>query len=196
MTARPPPGLRVLLLEDDPRDAELVEHALLRADPACTVLRVESEATFARALEGFAPDVVLSDHAVAQFDALAALRMVRARRAEIPLLVVAGTFERTASACLRAGAADFIGKSDLSQLGPAIATALELRAPLRSLSQRQRQVLQLLAAGSTTREIARRLRVSVKTVETHRVQVLRRLGTRSLADLVRYAVRVGLVPME
>jgi DNA-binding NarL/FixJ family response regulator len=54
-------------------------------------------------------------------------------------------------------------------------------------------VLQMLAIGCSTREIARRLRLSVKTVETHRAQVIHRTGIRDLAGLVRYAVRVGIV---
>jgi two-component system, NarL family, response regulator LiaR len=54
-------------------------------------------------------------------------------------------------------------------------------------------VLQLIAAGNSTREVARRLRLSVKTVETHRAQVMKRLDIHDLASLVRYAVRVGIV---
>jgi DNA-binding NarL/FixJ family response regulator len=53
-----------------------------------------------------------------------------------------------------------------------------------------------LAEGHATREIARRLKLSVKTVETHRAEVMKRLGIHDLARLVRYAVRVGLVSLE
>jgi DNA-binding NarL/FixJ family response regulator len=68
-----------------------------------------------------------------------------------------------------------------------------MRAPLRSLSRRQRQVLQLLATGCSTREIALGLHLSIKTVETHRAQLMSRLDIHDLAGLVRYAVRVGIV---
>ena len=91
------------------------------------------------------------------------------------------------------GMPGFIRKSDLNRLGPAIVTAVKLRESLRRLSRRQRQVLQMLAVGCSTREIARRLRLSVKTVETHRAQVMHRTGIHDLAGLVRYAVRVGIV---
>jgi DNA-binding NarL/FixJ family response regulator len=67
------------------------------------------------------------------------------------------------------------------------------RAGLRSLSNRQRQVLRLLVTGCSNREIAQRMSRSVKTVEAHRAQVMVRLGMRDLAGLVRYATRLGVV---
>lgn len=187
------PKPRILLLEDDPRDADLVTHALEQFEPRCTVLRVDSRQAFASALDTFVPDVVLSDHAIADFNALDALRLTQARLPEAPFLLVAGAFEQSTSECLRSGATDFVRKSDLSRLGSAIGTAVRLRESLRRLSKRQRQVLQMLALGGSTREIARRLRLSVKTVETHRAQVMRRTGIHDVAGLVRYAVRVGIV---
>lgn len=193
MPTLPSPGLRVLLLEDDPLDAELVTYAVQRVAPRCTVAWVDSRAAFMRALDEFTPDVILSDHAIADFNALDAFRVVQSRLPGSAFLLVSTTFEQTASDCLKAGAADFIRKLDLSRLGPAIEGAISLRIPLRKLSSRQRQVLQLLAAGLSTREIARRLRLSVKTVETHRAQVMHRTGIHDLAGLVRYAVRVGIV---
>src|SRR4051812_11845152 len=70
-----PRGLRVILLEGDAEDAELVIHALEAAEPGCTVLRVDSRSAFTRALETFGPDVILSDHGVAGFSALDAFRL-------------------------------------------------------------------------------------------------------------------------
>jgi DNA-binding NarL/FixJ family response regulator len=61
------------------------------------------------------------------------------------------------------------------------------------LSPRQRQVLQLIAEGRNTREIADQLHVSVKTVETHRAELMRRLDIHDVAGLTRYAIRAGLV---
>jgi DNA-binding NarL/FixJ family response regulator len=66
--------------------------------------------------------------------------------------------------------------------------------PLAMLTPRQRQILQFIAQGHATKEIAFRLGVSVKTVETHRAQLMDRLGIHDIAGLVRLAVRVGLVP--
>ena len=65
--------------------------------------------------------------------------------------------------------------------------------PLALLTARQREVLQLIAEGRTTKQIAGLLDVSVKTAETHRAQVMERLGIRDVPGLVRFAIRHGLV---
>ena len=187
------PSLKVLLLEDDPGDAELAAHAVRQVAPDSSVRLVDTRAEFVRALEEFVPDVILSDHAVADFNALDAFRLAQQRAPESAFILVAGVFEQRASECLQAGAAEFVHKADLSRLGPAIASAVSLRAPLRRLSPRQRQVFQLLAAGLSTRDIAQQLQVSIKTVETHRAQLMVRLGIHDVAGLVRYAVQVGIV---
>ena len=64
---------------------------------------------------------------------------------------------------------------------------------LEGLSPRQREVLQLIAEGHTTKQIAKKLGVGVKTVETHRPQLMRSLDIHDVAGLVRYAIRMGLV---
>ena len=64
------------------------------------------------------------------------------------------------------------------------------------LTARQREVLRLVAGGKSTKEIAFFLNLSVKTVETHRAQIMDRLGIRDVAGLVRYALRTGLVPPD
>ena len=107
--------------------------------------------------------------------------------------MVAAECDHAALESLKAGAADFVRKNDLERLGPAIQAALEARTPLRKLSNRQLEVLQMLSSGRSTKNIAERLNLSVKTVETHRAQVMKRLGIRELAGLVRYSIYVGLV---
>jgi DNA-binding NarL/FixJ family response regulator len=68
--------------------------------------------------------------------------------------------------------------------------------PLDALTPRQREILQLAAEGHSSKEIAQRLQLSYRTVETHRAQLMERLGVHDLAGLVRFAVRVGLVAPE
>ena len=68
--------------------------------------------------------------------------------------------------------------------------------PLDALTPRQREILQLVAEGHASKEIAQRLGLSYRTVETHRAQIMERLGVHDLAALVRFAVRVGLVTPE
>jgi DNA-binding NarL/FixJ family response regulator len=68
--------------------------------------------------------------------------------------------------------------------------------PLEALTPRQREILQLVAEGHTSKEIAERLQLSFKTVEAHRAQIMERLGLQDVTGLVRFAVRVGLVVPE
>lgn len=186
--------LRVLFLEDDPADAELVTASLVRSGLEIVAERVDSREAFTQALRDFAPDVVLSDHALAQFDARAALEVLQTVRPTTALIVVAGALdEQSAAAFVRAGAEDFVLKSNLTRLAPAIEAALSVRRRLEKLTPRQMEVLRLMAHGLTTPEIARQLSLSAKTIETHRGEIMKRVGIHDIVGLVRYAVRVGLV---
>ncbi len=74
--------------------------------------------------------------------------------------------------------------------------ALRSEKPVGALTARQREVLQLIAEGNTTKEIAAKLDLSIKTVETHRCQIMDRLNIRDIAGLVRYAIRAHIVQPE
>jgi DNA-binding NarL/FixJ family response regulator len=63
----------------------------------------------------------------------------------------------------------------------------------KQLTSRQREILQLIAEGNSTKEIANKLNVSIKTVETHRMQLMDRIGIHEVAGLVRYAIRMGII---
>ena len=119
---------------------------------------------------------------------------------------------------LREGAAGFLPKSAASiELEQAIQTVIRgevyisqetsrktlldfgkgtKRDLLATLSPRQREVLRLIAEGRTTKQIAQLLEISVKTVETHRAQLMERLDIHDVAGLVRYAIIVGLIQVE
>ncbi len=71
-----------------------------------------------------------------------------------------------------------------------------LRWTPRTLSPRQREILQLIAEGRSTKEIAAHLDLSIKTVETHRTELMERLGIHGVAGLVRYTIRTGIVRVE
>jgi DNA-binding NarL/FixJ family response regulator len=191
MNSRP---LRVLFLEDCPEDAALTTLELRRAGLQVVTERVASEDAFTRAVQEFVPDVILADQVLPQFTAVVALGMLRAMRSAAPVIVVAGALEAASVvAAFKAGAEDVMLKGDLSGLGAAVAAAVAVRQPLQGLSPRQREVLRLMADGRTTRAIGQELGISVKTVEAHRSELMRRLGIRHVAGLTRYAMRVGLV---
>src|SRR4051812_26890646 len=119
-------ALRILILEDVPMDAELVEYELGRASIPFLSRRVDSRDAFLRELESFRPDVILSDYTLPRFDGMTALSLARERVPSIPFLIVTGSVnEETAVGCMKAGATDYLLKSNLARIGPAIAAALE-----------------------------------------------------------------------
>lgn len=187
-------SLRVLMLDDNEADGQLIKHELSRAGLAPVTRCVGSESEFASALSEFSPDVVLSPDSPAQFDVYGALRLLRTLRPITPLIIVSASInsEKTV-ACVRAGVEDVVLKPHLSRLPDSISHAVSIRRPLQKLTPRQIEVLRLVAEGRRTRDIAGELKLSVKTVESHRGEVMKRLGIHDVVSLVRYASRVGLI---
>lgn len=184
-----------MLLEDNEADAALISHELQRAGMRILLARVDSAESFTAALKSFAPDVVLSDHSLAQFDSRAALEVLREVRPTVPFIIVSGALVGAqAGAAIRAGAEDLIAKSQMRGLEASITNAIAARRPLHALTERQIQVLKLVAEGHRTREVAKRLGLSIKTVESHRSEIMKRLRIHDVVSLVRYAIRVGLIP--
>ncbi len=119
-----PTSLRVLLLEDQPADAELLLHELRRADFDPLAERVETEEEYVARLDS-APDVILADYTLPQFNALDALHHLQERGLDIPFIVVTGAVsEEAAVECMKEGAADYLLKDRLSRLGQAVERAL------------------------------------------------------------------------
>jgi len=167
------------------------------------------------------PDIVLLDVSMAGLNGIgAAEQIVKAGiGTRVIILSMFGSEDYVLQA-LRAGASGYILKgastSELELairtvadgetfLGPSISSTvisgyLEMATRGQHSSEvltlRQREVLQLLAEGNSTKQIAYLLKVSVKTVETHRAMLMERLGIRDLPGLTRYAIRAGLVAAE
>jgi DNA-binding NarL/FixJ family response regulator len=189
--------LRVLHLEHSASDSELVRAELERGGLKVVLQRLETQDGLNAAVQTFAPDVILSDDAHDGFDARAALQHLRMNYPAAPLILVLDTIDdQVAVNSLREGAENIVLKRNLARLAEAIDTGLAVRRRLRKLTPRQMEVLRLVTAGHTTREIARRLKLSAKTVESHRGEVMKRLGMHEVVGLVRYAVRVGLVSSD
>lgn len=187
--------LRVLLLEDNEAEAALISHELQRAGVRILLARVDSAEAFTAALKSFAPDVVLSDHSLAQFDSRAALEVLRQVRPTAPFILITGSLVGAqAGAAIRAGAEDVILKTNLRGLEASISNALLVRRRLHALTDRQIQVLKMVAEGHRTRDVARQLGLSIKTIESHRSEIMKRLHIHDVVSLVRYSIRVGLIP--
>ena len=167
------------------------------------------------------PDVVLMDIGMADLNGLeATTRAVKAYPGVRVLILSMHTDKEYVLKALRAGAAGYLLKdADIAQLelavravaggetylSPSVSTHVIAdyvrrvgSAPCSpdELTPRQREILQLIAEGHSKQDIARKLNISLKTVETHRDQLKDRLGIYDIAGLVRYAVRSGIVSAD
>jgi DNA-binding NarL/FixJ family response regulator len=185
-------AVRVLYLDN--RD-EATEAPQLGADDL-KVLQEQAGCpdSFAAALLRTEPDVIV----VPANNETAALEYVRISQEICPaaplILVVDSMDQSGAVSALRAGAESLITRGNFDRLRDVIEKALEVRKPLTLLSRRQLEVLKLVASGNTTRVIADTLKLSVKTIESHRTALMKRLGVHDVTALVRFAVRVGFAP--
>jgi PAS domain S-box-containing protein len=119
------PPLRILYLEDDPRDADLVQEALEAEGIICQVTRVETQADFIASLEQGGFGVILADYALPSFDGLSALMIAQQRWPDLPFIFVSGTLgEEVAVESLKIGATDYVRKTLLSRIVPSVRRAL------------------------------------------------------------------------
>lgn len=211
-------NLRIILAEDH----ALVRagfRALLQSLEGIEVAAEAENGTEALELiERHIPDVVLMDIAMPGLNGLEATARATKSTPEVKVIILSmHANEEYVLQSLRAGARGYLlkdaGLSELQLaldsvasgqtfLSPAISkhvidayverTSNKLE-PFSILTSRQREILQLIAEGTTTKEIAQKLGVSVKTIETHRTQLMARLDIHDLAGLVRYAIRLGLI---
>jgi two-component system, cell cycle sensor histidine kinase and response regulator CckA len=136
-----PTPLRLLLAEDSEDDALLLVRRLRQADYDVTYERIDSAPALERALESNGWDIIISDYNMPSFTGLDALKIVRSRDADIPMIFVSGSIgEDVAVAAMRAGAQDYVMKGNLPRLAPAIAREL------REVRERKRLRAQFLQA--------------------------------------------------
>jgi DNA-binding NarL/FixJ family response regulator len=205
-----------VLVADDHQIVRQAVRKLLETERQVVVVGEAADGRQAVALSGeLAPDVVLMDVAMPGLNGIEATRQI-VRRSPTPRVVALSVHDdpRTVRACISAGATAFVPKTcGLEELTRAIQsagagkpyanaamTSAGAEPPAAAsaagvLSPRAREVLQLLAEGWATKEIAAELDVSVKTVETHRRQVAEKLGLNSVAELTKFAIREGLTTL-
>jgi DNA-binding NarL/FixJ family response regulator len=168
-----------------------------------------------------APNVILLDVSMAELGGLEALPRIVKDFPAVKVLILSGhANEEYVLRALRCGAAGYMLKEaaadelglairavaqDKTYLSPSVSrTVVEnylerstgKESPVEQLTARQRENLQLIAEGRSTKEIAGTLGISIKTAEAHRSQLMDRLGIHDIAGLVRYAIRTGLVSAE
>jgi signal transduction histidine kinase len=160
------PPIRLLVVEDSELDFDLLTATLARDGPPLRAERVEDAEGMRTALERGPVDAVLTDHNLPRFDSFAALKLAKAADPDLPVLVVSGEMsEDLAVAALHAGADDFILKSRLFRVGPALTRSLEAAAQRRA---GRAAAAALADSEARLRELARHLE-SAKEEERRRI---------------------------
>ena len=137
--------LRVLILEDNPTDVELILHTLRRAGYEPIAEQVELEQDYRDCLQR-APEIILADFSMPQFDALRALDILRECHLDIPFIIVSGTIgEERAVQVMQRGATDYIMKDRLGRLGQAVAQGIERKRNEAALRQSEVRFQELTA---------------------------------------------------
>ncbi len=211
--------LRILIVDDHAVVRRGVR-ALLESQPGWDVL---AEATTGREAVEFAkqlqPDIVIMDLSLPELNGLDATRQLlkESPRSEVLVLTMHHS-EELARDVLQAGARGYVLKSDADESLVAAVESLRQHKPFltsavtefvlddylrrgdggddlthTAVTSRERQLIQLLAEGKSNKEAATTLGISVKTVEAHRANLMRKLRLRSLSELVRYAIRNNIV---
>jgi DNA-binding NarL/FixJ family response regulator len=212
--------VRILIAEDH----ALVRAGLRKLLEGIPGLEVVGEAGDGRAalaqVDSKVPEIALLDIAMPGLNGLeAAAKIVEEHPETRVILLSMHSNEEYVLQALRAGVTGYVLKdSALSELelaieavrrgdtylspsvsrhvGEYVKRAGGAPTPRESLTPRQREILQLIAEGHSTKKIAGELKVSVKTVETHRAALMEKLDIHDVAGLVRYAIRIGLVTPE
>lgn len=211
-----------VLLADDHVLVRAGIRALIEKIPNVTVI---GEASTGRAalelVKATLPNLVLMDIAMAELGGLEALPRITKDFPGVKVIILsAHANEEYVIRALRGGAAGYMVKDaataelqlaidavarDRTYLSPSISrTVIDSYlervggqfSSLEQLTPRQREILQLIAEGKNTKKIASDLNISVKTVESHRLQLMERLNIHDIPGLVRYAIRSGLVSVE
>jgi len=211
------PPLRILLADDH----EILRRGLRTLLEAQAGWEVVGEARTGRETVGqvkqLKPDVVVLDVTMPELNGLEVTRQIRKMAPEVAVLVLtAHESEQLAEQLLGAGALGYLLKSDAARDLPTAVDSvsrgktfftskigrLVLEGYLKTtsrpaskgtLTESEREIVQLLAEGKSNKEVADLKGIAVKTAETHRANIMRKLGLHSISDLVRYAVRNGFI---
>lgn len=211
--------IRVLIADDHGVVAEGLKH-LVEAQKDMQVIALVGDGREAvRVAKEEQPDIVLMDLSMPEMNGADATSAIHERDPKCRVIVLSMYSEREyVRRALKAGAAGYVIKRSASAelveairavhagqryLSPRVAdVVIEDQPgggrddPLARLSAREREVLQLLAEGKTGAQIAERLKLSQKTVETYRARLVEKLGIRDLAGLVRFAIQRGIVSLD
>ncbi len=212
--------LSILLVENHELVRAGMRELLCKLEQVGEVYEASNGRDALHLLEQLQPDLIFMDIAMPEMNGLEATARIHKQYPHIQVIMLSMyANEEYVMQALRAGAAGYLlkdsGKVELALAISAVTQGQQYLSPtvaahvadymrrvqdpadslhsVEQLTPRQREILQLIAEGRTTQEIAQALVISVKTVETHRAQLMQRLGIFDIAGLVRYALRTGIV---
>lgn len=214
--------LRIVLAEDHTLVRAGLRTLLHQLDRVTVVGEAADGREAVELAKAHKPDMILMDISMPGLNGIDATRQVKKELPGVRVVILSmHSSEEHVMQALRAGASGYLLKesaplelelalqavgSGETYLSPPISrqviegymqrVADTTQDALATLSVRQREILQLVAEGNSSKEIARRLDLSVKTVETHRAQLMDRLQIRDVAGLVRFAIRTGLISAD
>ena len=213
---------RIVLADDHP-DVRHGVRSLLQSDPDLAVIGEASDGIeTVQMVEKLLPDVLVVDLMIPGLNGLEITRQVRQRSPMTRIIILSmHANEPYVLEALKNGASGYVLKdssgTDLIQAVRSVASGQRYLSPPLSeraveaymmksqettfdsyegLTDREREVLQLAAEGLSNPDIAARLSISPRTVETHRANLMRKLGLKTQTDLIRYALKRGILPME
>jgi DNA-binding NarL/FixJ family response regulator len=213
--------IRVLLVDDHALMREGLRSILARERGVEVIGEAASGREAIERTHALAPDVVIMDVAMKDMNGIEATRQIHAEHRDVRIVALSSHSDRRyVTAILAAGASAYVLKAnaydDLRRAvratmsgrsylcadvaGPVIEAAVQTESAPASvytlLGPREREVLQLLAEGCSSPGIAARLHLSTSTVESHRRNLMSKLGIHSVAELTKYAVREGLTQLD
>ena len=212
-------SIRVLIVDGHKIMREGLRSLLEKKPDIEVVAEAENAKEALRLVQEVAPSLVIIDVVMPSLNGIEATRRILAKTPTIKVIALSMYYDkRFVMEMLRAGATGYLLKDcAFEELDEAIQTVMQERtyitprivdiivkdyvsqaekpmaSALTALTGRQYEVLQLLAEGKTTREIAHQMSLSVKTIESHRQQIINKLNIRSIAGLTKYAIREGLI---
>jgi len=215
-------SIRILLADDHRITRQGLRLLLEKQDDMVVVGEAEDGWTALALVRELSPDMVIMDVTMPDLNGMQATRRIQTEMPDVKVIALSMHSDTLFVAeMLRSGASGYLLKdcafdelerairtviAGKTYLSPSISTVLvedylhRLSQPSLSavdgLTDREREVLQLLAEGKSTKQIALKLHISAKTVETHRRQIMEKLNMHSVAELTKYAIRKGFTSLE
>jgi len=215
-------SIRVLLADDHRIVRDGLRSLILQEENMTVVAEAENGRITVALAEKLDPHVVIMDVGMPDLNGIEATRLILSQTPKTKIIALSmHSDKRFVIQMLKAGASAYLLKDcAFEELATAIRSVVEgkiylspeiarpvLEDYLRYLSRddfsetsvltpREREIIQLLAEGKSAREIASALNLSVKTVDTHRYQIMKKLKVKSIAELVKFAIREGITSVE